>query len=48
MGQDMNRQLIGYWRESAPDIFRWIAAIVFLALFVLVMVDYYDYFDRFR
>lgn len=48
MWQNMNKLLIGYWREWRPDILRWIAAIVVFALFAWIMVDYYDYFDHFR
>ncbi len=45
---NMNRLLIGYWREWRPDILRWIAAALIFALFAWVMLDYFDYFDRFR
>ena len=45
---DMNRLLIGYWREWRPDIFRWIAAILIFTLFAWVLTDYFDYFDHFR
>jgi hypothetical protein len=48
MWWNMNRLLIGYWRELRPDILRWIVAILIFAVFAWGILDYYDYFDHFR